>query len=157
MLPSDNACCLETRELLISLQSFQKFLNRPDANAVYRAAPCAQSGTAPRPPAINCVNACTACGHKGATIQHPGWGGANIGFLPFPVGHPWYDEQWPTALDAIERERWDVELSGASGRLFGRPFSEMDPRPFSPLARYLTNASENDLRRVEEPPTFSSR
>jgi hypothetical protein len=24
-----------------------------------------------------------ACGHKGATIQHPGWGGADIGFLPF--------------------------------------------------------------------------
>jgi hypothetical protein len=28
---------------------------------------------------------CSACGHKGATIQHPGWGGADIGFLPFPV------------------------------------------------------------------------
>ena len=28
---------------------------------------------------------CTACGHKGATLQHPGWGGADIGFLPFPV------------------------------------------------------------------------
>ena len=28
---------------------------------------------------------CTKCGHKGATIQHPGWGGAHIGFLPFPV------------------------------------------------------------------------
>jgi hypothetical protein len=28
---------------------------------------------------------CTACGHKGATIQHPGWGGADIGFLPFPT------------------------------------------------------------------------
>jgi hypothetical protein len=28
---------------------------------------------------------CTACGHKGATIQHPGWGGEHIGFLPFPV------------------------------------------------------------------------
>jgi hypothetical protein len=31
---------------------------------------------------------CTACGHKGATIQHPGWGGADIGFLPFPVVIP---------------------------------------------------------------------
>jgi len=30
---------------------------------------------------------CTACGHKGATIQHPGWGGADVGFLPFPVKH----------------------------------------------------------------------
>jgi hypothetical protein len=28
---------------------------------------------------------CTACGHKGATIQRPGWGGADVGFLPFPV------------------------------------------------------------------------
>jgi hypothetical protein len=26
---------------------------------------------------------CTACGQKGATIQHPGWGGEDIGFLPF--------------------------------------------------------------------------
>jgi hypothetical protein len=29
---------------------------------------------------------CTACGHKGATIQHPGWAGEHIGFMPFPVG-----------------------------------------------------------------------
>jgi len=28
---------------------------------------------------------CTACGNKGATIQHPGWGGNDVGFLPFPV------------------------------------------------------------------------
>ena len=28
---------------------------------------------------------CTRCGHKGATIQHPGWGGADVGFLPFPA------------------------------------------------------------------------
>jgi hypothetical protein len=28
---------------------------------------------------------CTACGHKGATIQHPGWAGEHIGFMPFPV------------------------------------------------------------------------
>jgi hypothetical protein len=27
---------------------------------------------------------CTACGHKGATIQHPGWGGEHLGFMPFP-------------------------------------------------------------------------
>jgi hypothetical protein len=27
---------------------------------------------------------CTACGHKGATLSHPGWGGTHIGFLPFP-------------------------------------------------------------------------
>jgi hypothetical protein len=28
---------------------------------------------------------CSACGKKGATIQHPGWGGNHIGFLPFPT------------------------------------------------------------------------
>jgi hypothetical protein len=28
---------------------------------------------------------CTACGSKDATIQHPGWGGEHVGFLPFPV------------------------------------------------------------------------
>jgi hypothetical protein len=27
---------------------------------------------------------CTECGHKGATIQHPGWAGNDIGFAPFP-------------------------------------------------------------------------
>ena len=27
---------------------------------------------------------CTACGNKGATIQHPGWSGNATGFLPFP-------------------------------------------------------------------------
>jgi hypothetical protein len=28
---------------------------------------------------------CTACGRKGATLQHPGWGGTDVGFLPFPT------------------------------------------------------------------------
>jgi|SRR5690349_8286159 hypothetical protein len=28
---------------------------------------------------------CSSCGKKGATIQHPGWGGNDVGFLPFPV------------------------------------------------------------------------
>jgi hypothetical protein len=28
---------------------------------------------------------CTACGHKGATLTHPTWGGNSIGFLPFPT------------------------------------------------------------------------
>jgi hypothetical protein len=29
---------------------------------------------------------CTKCGHKGAAIQHPGWGGhADTGFMPFPT------------------------------------------------------------------------
>jgi hypothetical protein len=28
---------------------------------------------------------CTACGHKGATIQRPSWSGEHIGFMPFPV------------------------------------------------------------------------
>ena len=26
----------------------------------------------------------TNCGNKGATLQHPGWAGNHIGFLPFP-------------------------------------------------------------------------
>jgi hypothetical protein len=29
---------------------------------------------------------CTACGSKGATLQHPSWGGNSIGFMPFPIG-----------------------------------------------------------------------
>jgi len=28
---------------------------------------------------------CTACGNKGATLQHPTWGGNSIGFMPFPT------------------------------------------------------------------------
>jgi hypothetical protein len=28
---------------------------------------------------------CTKCGHKGATLQRPGWAGRHIGFQPFPV------------------------------------------------------------------------
>jgi hypothetical protein len=28
---------------------------------------------------------CTACGGRGATLQHPSWAGETIGFLPFPV------------------------------------------------------------------------
>lgn len=28
---------------------------------------------------------CTACGHKGATLQHPSWAGSHVGFMPFPV------------------------------------------------------------------------
>ena len=32
---------------------------------------------------------CTKCGHKGATLQHPGWAGTHIGFQPFPcLPHP---------------------------------------------------------------------
>jgi hypothetical protein len=27
---------------------------------------------------------CSTCGHKGATLSHPGWGGKDVGFLPFP-------------------------------------------------------------------------
>jgi hypothetical protein len=29
---------------------------------------------------------CTRRGHKGATIQHPGWGDADVGLLPFKRG-----------------------------------------------------------------------
>ncbi len=30
----------------------------------------------------------TACGPKGATLQRPSWGGADVGFLPFPACGP---------------------------------------------------------------------
>jgi hypothetical protein len=28
---------------------------------------------------------CTRCGRKGATLQHPSWGGSHVGFQEFPV------------------------------------------------------------------------
>jgi hypothetical protein len=28
---------------------------------------------------------CTVCGHKGATLQHPGWIENGVGWQPFPV------------------------------------------------------------------------
>jgi hypothetical protein len=28
---------------------------------------------------------CTRCGRKGATLQHPGWAGSDIGPAPFPA------------------------------------------------------------------------
>jgi hypothetical protein len=28
---------------------------------------------------------CTSCGSKGATLEHPTWGGNSIGFMPFPT------------------------------------------------------------------------
>jgi hypothetical protein len=28
---------------------------------------------------------CTRCGRLDATMRHSGWGGADVGFLPFPV------------------------------------------------------------------------
>ena len=28
---------------------------------------------------------CTKCGHRGATLQHPGWAVTHIGFQPFPM------------------------------------------------------------------------
>jgi hypothetical protein len=40
---------------------------------------------------------CTACGNKGATIQHPGWGGNDIGFHPLrthPYLRPGADYYW---------------------------------------------------------------
>jgi len=29
---------------------------------------------------------CQKCGHKGATLQHPGWIEDGVGWAPFPVG-----------------------------------------------------------------------
>jgi len=31
---------------------------------------------------------CTPCGRLGATIQRPSWGGADVGFMPFPTTAP---------------------------------------------------------------------
>jgi len=28
---------------------------------------------------------CVKCGHKGATLQHPGWTNSIVGFEPFPM------------------------------------------------------------------------
>jgi hypothetical protein len=32
---------------------------------------------------------CSVCGHKGATLQHPGWVVAVVGFQPFPTAMVW--------------------------------------------------------------------
>ena len=29
---------------------------------------------------------CSRCGRKGATLQHPGWAGSDVGPRPFPTG-----------------------------------------------------------------------
>src|SRR5262245_12929913 len=31
---------------------------------------------------------CSACGHKGATLQVPGWVDKQVGFMPFPIAQP---------------------------------------------------------------------
>jgi len=28
---------------------------------------------------------CTICGRKGTKLQHPSWGGSDVGFQPFPT------------------------------------------------------------------------
>ncbi len=106
MLPSDNACCLETRELLISLQSFQKFLNRPDANAVYagRAVRAIRHGPETTSDKLRqCVHRLRSQGRDHST---PGMGRRRCRVPPVPgwalLG---MTNNWPTALDAIERER----------------------------------------------------
>jgi hypothetical protein len=49
---------------------------------------------------------CSACGHKGAALQHPGWGGADIGFLPFPTERT-ESLQWMEALaSALNVSAW---------------------------------------------------
>ena len=56
------------------LQGRQSARQRPAAEAEAEAEVEAAVLTSP-----------SECGHKGATIQHPGWGGENVGFLPFPT------------------------------------------------------------------------
>jgi hypothetical protein len=33
------------------------------------------------------VRRCTVCGHRGATLQHPGWVDTVVGFQQFPVSN----------------------------------------------------------------------
>ena len=50
-------------------------------------------GTSRREPSVPraVVSIGTRRGHQGATIQHPGWGGADISFLPFPASRAAYN------------------------------------------------------------------
>jgi hypothetical protein len=52
---------------------------------------------------------CTKCGHKGATLQHPGWAGAHIGFQPFPL-----PRELLTRLDTSQRCSKPVPLDFTS-------------------------------------------
>ena len=56
---------------------------------------------------------CTACGHKGATLQLPSWVGADVGMMPFPV-----------------RRRQSTVQSGEV-----MPTASLPPLPALPLAR----------------------
>jgi hypothetical protein len=53
---------------------------------------------------------CSRCGARGATLQHPSWGGREIGWTPFPVSE-WTDQSTPSApsrasvLPTAERAR----------------------------------------------------
>jgi hypothetical protein len=49
------------------------------------AAPLIRWGTQVSSDQLRRCARCTACGHKGATIQHPGQAGGHIGFMPYPV------------------------------------------------------------------------
>jgi hypothetical protein len=51
---------------------------------------------------------CMRCGHKGATLQHPGWAGANVGFIPFPVHKLLEPTPVTPALAHNEADRSDV-------------------------------------------------
>jgi hypothetical protein len=48
------------------------------APLIVRWGPDASSDT------LRCPVRCSRCGRKGATLQHPGWAGSEIGMRPFP-------------------------------------------------------------------------
>ena len=81
---------------------------------------------------------CTRCGHKGATIQHPGWGGADIGFLPFPVHKR-------LALGRlIGRLRPIVKPIDLMSRVY-RPANHLKRRPYSSGAEGSAVPSQDGL------------
>jgi len=56
-----------------------------------------------------CVR-CTCCGGKGATIQHPGWGGNSIGLLPFPAQPPLCSCLYALPESLLKRPKTPVEV-----------------------------------------------
>ena len=60
---------------------------------------------------------CSACGNKGATIQHPGWGGNDVGFLPFPVEELGAHRAFATELALQEYRLGSVDIRFDRSRL----------------------------------------
>jgi hypothetical protein len=59
----------------------QKFMERFGGEKFYSIEPRCQLGEVEK--SLNTRFA--VCGHEGANIQHSGWAGKHIGFMPFPI------------------------------------------------------------------------